>query len=243
MSQRNDDAVKISTASVDEADDEQGTAPDTEPYRTMPHVRRHSTTITACTNYEDASLPARKRQKVSGVLRCMLRKVRTDWATLMAIRAIQKGRHSRMKGADCNIKHVMCFLFHPNIKKLLSWSSILLKCGTKWIVFRGIIRNLSTEHIWRAYTHRAAKVTRDESDICGRTVMLKLVRTLTGGEQKRGSSVDCILRPLIYDNMEAMEIIVDLEVNYHSTKTTLKKRFHAGVELMEFYYAAHVVST
>lgn len=66
---------------------------------------------------------------------------------------------------------------------------------------------------------------------------------LTRGEQKCRSSVDYILRALIYDDIETIERIVDLEVSDHPTKTTLKKRIHAVVKLMKFYYAAHVGST
>lgn len=75
--------------------------------------------------------PCAKRWKISGGMRSMLSQGRTDWETMMAVGGIFRRKHSRMKGNNAKIRHVLHFIFQPDVTQLLAWGTIRIKCGRR----------------------------------------------------------------------------------------------------------------
>lgn len=90
-----------------------------------------------------------------------------------------------------------CPFFSNEKCQLISWGSIRIRWDGDWLPFSGIVRKMSTEHMWRR--HRAAALDRDGNtdNVLARTVFTIVVNAFTRAERKRKSCIEYVLAELV----------------------------------------------
>lgn len=126
------------------------------------------------------------------------------------------------------------------MSQLLAWGTIGLKCELNWDLCPGIIHKMSTKHTWKAYSDRTRYGVDQDTYIYGRSIFWRIDRMLSQDKLKRRSAVHYMLEVPLYDNMDEVHHIVDLEVGDIEPRRRLKKLVDVVIEYVKFYYSSHV---
>lgn len=95
-----------------------------------------------------------KRRKRSGGFPTRMSNVRTDLVRVLAEGTIHRKRFTLLKGLDGKIRNVLRYFCRRDVTQLLASGTICLKSGNDWKVFRGVVRKLRTQNMWRSYRVR-----------------------------------------------------------------------------------------
>ena len=134
------------------------------------------------------------------------------------------------------IEAVSCILSPVNVG-VLSWGTKVVKLSEQEsVTLPCVTRRKTRKHMFDDY----CKVFERQAQILGRSTFYRIVKEITGGEEKIFTAVDYVTGVLVHDSIEMLQKISDDFVHNNVDKVTLSRQLELVRNFFKQQYDSHV---
>lgn len=176
-----------------------------------------------------------------GGCRRMLRRAEEDWHHFITTGFIPEVKRRNKKTSDESVKESVSFVFSNDNRQLLAHGTkIICTQDGDVLDIPKIRRTKSRMEIWRAYDEYK-KNNRDVPKV-GRSLLMRMISSLTSGQQNLNAFVDYHLVVLVFENVQLLQYIIKRRVQDVQQQYVLGKQLIAIENFLRYGCYTHVNS-